>query len=445
MIVLYSYCYMTDKWGSKISKLGRFFVSESLYETFPNITGLILEKGVPDHRPIFIQEHMTDFEPTPFRFFHSWLELEGFHSMVVETWINDGIVEANGLILFKKKLQNLKCAIRVWIAAYRSDSQNLKREHLLRLSSIDIKIDQGTANESDFSNHRDPIHILEELDKREAIDIAQKAMIKWAMEGDENSHFFHATLKKKHRQLSIKGIQKNGDWIVEPDRIKDKFMAHFQNRFQAPVGFPSTYVADMVNCLSPDQATNLELIKSFYGHHGGIFDVPTQRSSLSPWCGILSSINSLKLKGIDLLAFCTRKLGNGVNIRFWDDVWCGTLPLKLVFPRIYMLDTDRNCNVANRASIHDRNQVLRRIPRGGIEASQLADLKNRTGDVVLSEHKDAWKWSPDINKGFSVASSRILIDSHILEGSPIATRWNGCIPIKVNIFLWRFPSNNEGF
>lgn len=79
-----------------------------------------------------------------------------------------------------------------------------------------------------------------------------------AMEGDENSHFFHATLKKKCRQLSIKGIQKNGDWIVEPDRIKDEFMAHFQNRFQAPVGFPSTYVADMINCLSPDQATILE-------------------------------------------------------------------------------------------------------------------------------------------------------------------------------------------
>ena len=60
---------------------------------------------------------------------------------------------------------------------------------------------------------------------------------------------------------------------------------------------------------------------------------------------------------------------------------------------------------------------------------------------MLSEHKDAWKWSPDINKGFSVASTRILIDSHILEGFPIATRWNGCIPIKVNIFLWRLLLN----
>ncbi|GJW99712.1 hypothetical protein Tco_0183626, partial [Tanacetum coccineum] len=79
-----------------------------------------------------------------------------------------------------------------------------------------------------------------------------------AMEGDENSQFFHVTLKKKRRQISIKVIQKNGEWIVEPDRSKDEFMNHFQTRFQVPTGFPSTYVADMINCLSPDQVAFLE-------------------------------------------------------------------------------------------------------------------------------------------------------------------------------------------
>ncbi|GJZ21315.1 RNA-directed DNA polymerase, eukaryota, reverse transcriptase zinc-binding domain protein [Tanacetum coccineum] len=37
--------------------------------------------------------------------------------------------------------------------------------------------------------------------------------------------------------------------------------------------------------------------------------------------------------------------------------------------------------------------------------------------------------------------ARSLIDSHILEVSPIATRWNRSIPIKVNIFLWRLLLN----
>ncbi|GKE62814.1 RNA-directed DNA polymerase, eukaryota, reverse transcriptase zinc-binding domain protein, partial [Tanacetum coccineum] len=106
-----------------------------------------------------------------------------------------------------------------------------------------------------------------------------------------------------------------------------------------------------------------------------------------------------------------------------------------------LLDSDRNCNVVNRVSLLDWSQVLRRTPRGGIEATQFADLKCRIGDVTLSNHNDAWNWSPNTTKGFSVALARSLVDSHILEVSLIATRWNGCIHIKVNIFLWKLLLN----
>ncbi|GKC12881.1 RNA-directed DNA polymerase, eukaryota, reverse transcriptase zinc-binding domain protein [Tanacetum coccineum] len=159
----------------------------------------------------------------------------------------------------------------------------------------------------------------------------------------------------------------------------------------------------------------INIIKAIYGQHGGIFEGSTHRSSFSSWCGILSSIRSLNLKGIDLLALCIQKLRNGVSIR--------------------------NCNVANRVSLLDWSQFLRRTPRGGIEATQFVDLKCRIGDVTLSDHNDAWNWSPNTTKGFSVASARSLVDSHILKVSPIATRWNGCIPIKVNIFLWKLLLN----
>nr|GEZ15274.1 RNA-directed DNA polymerase, eukaryota [Tanacetum cinerariifolium] len=44
-------------------------------------------------------------------------------------------------------------------------------------------------------------------------------------------------------------------------------------------------------------------------------------------------------------------------------------------------------------------------------------------------------------KGYSVALARHLIDSHILDVSPNATRWNQNIPIKANVFLWRLSLN----
>ncbi|GJR14797.1 reverse transcriptase domain-containing protein, partial [Tanacetum coccineum] len=76
--------------------------------------------GIPDHHLILLKYFKVDFGPTPFRFFHSWLELDGFNDVVVQTWTHDGIVEASGFISFKKKLQNLKRVIRLIPKDYNS-------------------------------------------------------------------------------------------------------------------------------------------------------------------------------------------------------------------------------------------------------------------------------------------------------------------------------------
>ncbi|GKC85761.1 putative RNA-directed DNA polymerase, eukaryota, reverse transcriptase zinc-binding domain protein [Tanacetum coccineum] len=106
----------------------------------------------------------------------------------------------------------------------------LKKEHLSHLSSIDVLIDRGRATDLDLLNRRDSIRLLGDLDRIEATDLAQKARIKSALEGDENSSFFHATLKKNRHQLAIKNILNEGEWIENPDNIKTVFVDHFRNR-----------------------------------------------------------------------------------------------------------------------------------------------------------------------------------------------------------------------
>ncbi|GJX54045.1 RNA-directed DNA polymerase, eukaryota [Tanacetum coccineum] len=66
--------------------------------------GSILEKGKPDHWPILLKESVVDYGPTPFRFFHSWLDCEGFSDLVVDMWKAFDSGESNGMISFKKKL-----------------------------------------------------------------------------------------------------------------------------------------------------------------------------------------------------------------------------------------------------------------------------------------------------------------------------------------------------
>nr|GEW65887.1 RNA-directed DNA polymerase, eukaryota, reverse transcriptase zinc-binding domain protein [Tanacetum cinerariifolium] len=142
----------------------------------------VVEKGIPDHRHFLLKETVVDYGPTPFRFFQTWLDMDGFQDLVVDTWKNDGIVESNSLISFKKKLQNLKQVIRNWVATKKVESHKLRKDHQHRLSIIDAKVDKGDASKEDFINRKHSLTVLGDLDRVEAKDLAQKAKIKWALE-----------------------------------------------------------------------------------------------------------------------------------------------------------------------------------------------------------------------------------------------------------------------
>nr|GEZ57326.1 RNA-directed DNA polymerase, eukaryota, reverse transcriptase zinc-binding domain protein [Tanacetum cinerariifolium] len=77
---------------------------------------------------------------------------------------------------------------------------------------------------------------LEENDKLEnleAMDSIQKAHIKWDVEGDENSKYFHTLIKQKCRSNSITGIMHEGLWVTDPQQIKESFLNFFKQKFQA--------------------------------------------------------------------------------------------------------------------------------------------------------------------------------------------------------------------
>ncbi|GJT91741.1 hypothetical protein Tco_1080586 [Tanacetum coccineum] len=116
-----------------------------------------------------------------------------------------------------------------------------------------MMVDLRCASEEDFLNHKDSLKFLVELERLESKDLAQKAKLKWALQGDENTGFFHGMLKKKRCQLTIKGILKNGEWIEDPNLVKAEFLNHFRTRFNMATGIPSSFGAELLNPLSFSQ------------------------------------------------------------------------------------------------------------------------------------------------------------------------------------------------
>ncbi|GJR87788.1 RNA-directed DNA polymerase, eukaryota [Tanacetum coccineum] len=66
------------------------------------------------------------------------------------------------------------------------------------------------------------------------------------------------SLIKKCANLSVKGIMVDGDWIVEPDLVKQEFRRHFTDRFQDPGSRRGSLNFPFPNRLNNDQILELE-------------------------------------------------------------------------------------------------------------------------------------------------------------------------------------------
>ncbi|GKD23471.1 hypothetical protein Tco_1225174 [Tanacetum coccineum] len=120
-----------------------------------------------------------------------------------------------------------------------SSKKKSVKEHDLKLLhdaiiDIDSRLDKGTPSIDDMSNRVKYFHDLQVLEKNDSVDLAQKAKIKWAIEGDENTKLYHGIVKKKTRHLAIKGVLVDSDWLDSPSRVKAEFYSHFAKRFSTP-------------------------------------------------------------------------------------------------------------------------------------------------------------------------------------------------------------------
>ncbi|GKE46148.1 hypothetical protein Tco_1477406 [Tanacetum coccineum] len=92
-------------------------------------------------------ELKLDYGPIPFCMFHSSFKIEGFDKFVEDTWDSMNVMDSNGLIHMKKKLQLLKNAIKSWVKEKKNSMNEATFSIKCKLTEVDKLLDRGEGDD----------------------------------------------------------------------------------------------------------------------------------------------------------------------------------------------------------------------------------------------------------------------------------------------------------
>ncbi|GJY01854.1 RNA-directed DNA polymerase, eukaryota [Tanacetum coccineum] len=318
--------------AAKMSKLDRFLVSEGLISIFPHMSAICLDRHLSDHRPILLRDVIADFGAIPFRLYNSWLDWDGFGSLVSNIWNSTILIDRNGMVRFIKKLQILKKEIRLWNMSMRKKQSAHINDIKTELRTIDATLDQGGVTDELLLARMDLMKKFHDSKSYEVRDQIQKAKIKWAIEGDENSSFMLLELEKP----------------VSCDEIRDAVWDCGTNKSPGPDGFSFEFFRKFWDVIGPDMCVAVEW---FFSHNTFTRGCNSSFISLIPKIHdpkFVSDYRPISLIG-SLYKVVTKILSRRLSFVISDlisDVQTAFLPKRQILDGPFVIDELLSCNKA---------------------------------------------------------------------------------------------------
>ncbi|MFS7958360.1 putative RNA-directed DNA polymerase [Helianthus anomalus] len=217
--------------GKKFSKIDRVLVCKNFQNQWPEACLRALPRVHSDHNPLLLIVKDLNFGPKPFRFFSSWLDRPDFDKVVISALTE---VSFNGPpdVILIQKLRYLRKKIKLWrdeIRRKEGEEEEKARNELEELEAI--------MEERDLSDEEEWIRLeckknLLLLKDNKAKDMKERSRVKWAMDGDDNTTFFHGMVNNKKSSNAIPGLLINDVWVSKPKKVKKAVFDFFRKNFK---------------------------------------------------------------------------------------------------------------------------------------------------------------------------------------------------------------------
>ncbi|XP_071691426.1 uncharacterized protein [Rutidosis leptorrhynchoides] len=178
-----------------------------------------------------LRDKQIDFGPKPFKIFNVWLENKEVEKVIIQGWNK----QVNGSRLdckFRNKLKNIKESLREW-SRHQYGTLDIELENAKnKACALEKKAEECNLSENEHEEWKKAREDWFQKEKEKGEMLKQKARLKWAIERDENSKFFHSSIKRRNNRGNIRGLFIDGVWQENPNAIKDEIFGYYKKVFE---------------------------------------------------------------------------------------------------------------------------------------------------------------------------------------------------------------------
>ncbi|XP_022893966.1 uncharacterized protein LOC111408437 [Olea europaea var. sylvestris] len=211
------------------ARLDRILVNQPFKNQFQEVSLSYLDRTSSDHCPMVLRcmEGEELHGPKPFRFLRMWCTHEGFLPLVKQVWKMK--VDGSPMVKISRKLRALKIYLRQWNAEVFGKVQQELGYMEDKLTHLEHALIEHHSQETERELFQCRQKHSAWLQWKE-IFWKQKSRIKWPMEGDSNTKFFHASVRNKIKSLRIDHmVLEDGLALHSADEVHEGAIQFFQS------------------------------------------------------------------------------------------------------------------------------------------------------------------------------------------------------------------------
>ncbi|XP_062114237.1 uncharacterized protein LOC133825290 [Humulus lupulus] len=240
------------------SKIDHVLMNEKWIDLFPQSTAVFRWETISDHCSCLVStQPLEKLGLKLFRFYNYWTEHHEFRELVLYSWRSP--IRATGIKAIFLKLLRLKHQLKNF---NRDKIGDLKLNYYKAKEIYQEAQLQAQANPHVFRYQEEEKLAGESFSVQESLYhsfLIQRSKITWLRQGDMNTSFFHAFLKKRKAENGIVSF------ITEEGKLVDNFsevVSHFVSHLRCFFGSPSS-ATGRINIQNIEMGSKLSVEQQF--------------------------------------------------------------------------------------------------------------------------------------------------------------------------------------